>query len=178
MAATTLEDLTTQISQVREKPGLPYEVGKELSLDDIRQTMATTRAALVAAIEAAPDSAFEPQPDNDEGEEVWSVGPIIAHCNSSMMGIGGGAAKAAGLDLGDPPEALAAASESRVMGREEALAAARVVNPDDFFAMIPDDDKLDAESPHDFFGPMSGRTWLYFMAMHEAEHVAQVKALS
>ncbi len=177
MAEITVDELQAQIGELRSNPTLAYDKGKDRSLAEIRQAMASTRAALVDAIENAPDAAFEEQPANDEGEEVWSVGPIVAHCNGSLLGIGGEALKLIELDAGEPPESLAAAAESKIMSRAEALAAASVVATDDFFEMIPDDENLDNSSEHDFFGTMTGRTWLYFMAMHEAEHVAQVKAL-
>ena len=177
LAASTVADLTSQIAQVRENPTVPYDVAKDMSLDDIGQAMAATRAALVGAIEAAPDAAFEAQPENSEGEEVWSVGQIVGHCNGSLVNIGGQALKAAGLDLGEPPEALVAAAEEKIMSREDALAAARVVNTDDFIALLSDDENLDKTMTHDFFGVMSGRSWLYFAAMHEAEHVSQIKSL-
>lgn len=177
MAAVTVNELMTQIADVREHPNLPYEKGKDLRLDELRVAMAATRAALVEAITNASDSAFEAQPPNADGEEVWSVGQIVAHCNSSMMGIGGETLKLIELDAGEPPESLAAASVSKVMNREEALAAANAVATDDFFAMIPDNEKLDNSTTHDFFGTMNGRSWLYFMAMHESEHVAQIRAL-
>lgn len=166
-----------QISQVRSNPGIPYEVAKDKSLDEIRQSMSQTRAALISAIQAASDSAFTEQPDNADGEEVWSVGPIVAHCNSSLLNIGKAAIDLIGIDLGEPPASLVAASESKVMSRQEALAAAQVVELDDFFAAIPDDESLDNTAEHDFFGTMNARSWLHFMAMHEAEHVAQIKSL-
>lgn len=177
MAATTVEDLTGQIARVRENPGLPYEIGKDKSLDDLRQSMASARAALIAAIDAAPDSAFDEQPTAEDGEEVWSVGQIVGHCNDALLNIGGEALKLMEIELGEPPENLVAASEAKIMSREEAKSAAEVVAIGDFFAMLPDDDKLDNSTAHDFFGTMTGRSWLYFMAMHEAEHVAQIKAL-
>lgn len=178
MTAVSVDVLAEQVAAVRENPSLPYEKGKDLSLNDIADSVSGARSALISAIERAPDSAFDPQPNNADGEEVWSVGPIVAHCNGAMMGIGGSAVELMGLDLGDPPADLQAAAESKVMTRDEALAAATVINPSEFFAMIPDDDKLDKTETHDFFGTVSGRSWLYFVAMHEAEHVKQIEALS
>lgn len=177
MPAVTVNDLRDQIAQIRSQPTLAYEKGQHCSLDELRQAMSDTRLALVAAIRSASDSAFEPQPANDEGDEVWSVGPIVAHCNGAMMNIGGQALTQMGVEAGEPPAALAAAAESRVMSRDEAIASATVIDTDDFFAMIPDDERLDKAADHDFFGTMTGRTWLYFMAMHEAEHIGQIESL-
>ncbi len=178
MTAVAVEELSKQVAQVRDNPGLPYEASKNLSLGDIAETMAATRTALAAAVESAPDSAFEEQPANAEGEEVWSVGQIVGHCNSALLSIGGEALKLIGIEAGEPPETLVAHSESKIMSRDEAVAAANAVDTNEFFAMIPDDGKLDETGSHDFFGNVSGRSWLYFMAMHEGEHVVQVRALS
>jgi len=177
LTAVAVEVLSKQVAEVRENPGLPYEASKNLSLSDIAETMAATRAALVSAVEAAPDSAFGEQPANADGDEVWSVGQIVGHCNGSLLGIGSEALKLLGVDAGDPPEVLVATSEPKIMTREEALAAASVVDTGEFFSMIADDDNLDATGSHDFFGSVSGRSWLYFMAMHEGEHVVQIQSL-
>ena len=177
MTAISLDVLASQIAAVRENPTIPYEEGKKLSLSDIGESMAATRAALAAAVENASDSAFEAQPANEEGEEVWSVGQIVGHCNGALLGIGGSAIGLIGIDLGPPPAELQATSESKIMSRDEALAAVNAVDTREFFAMIPDDENLDTTDTHDFFGTVSGRSWLYFMAMHEAEHVEQIKSL-
>ena len=177
MTAVSVEVLAGQVAAIRENPTIAYDESKNLSLSDIGETMAATRAALVEAVENASDSAFEAQPENEAGEEVWSVGQIVGHCNGALLGIGGSAIGLIGVDLGDPPADLQAVSEPKVMSRDEALAAVNVADTAQFFAMIPDDENLDNSETHDFFGPMSGRAWLYFAAMHEAEHVNQIKAL-
>ncbi len=176
--APTVDQLAQQVARVRSEPGLPYELGKSVSLADLRAASNQTRAALVAAVAAAPESAFESQPTGEDGEDVWSVGEIVGHCNGAALGIGGSALKLIGVEAGDPPAAVQSASEPQVMTRSRAQEAAEAVKFDDFYSLIPEDADLDAAETHDFFGTMSARSWLYFMSMHEAEHVAQIEALA
>ncbi|MEZ4569298.1 MAG: DinB family protein [Thermomicrobiales bacterium] len=177
MAAVSVEELYAQVNRVRENPNLPQQNGNELSHDDLRQTVKGARSALISAIKKAPDGAFAPQPDNDEGEEVWSIGEIVGHCNEALISIGSGAQELIGVDAGDPPAGLRSTSGPRTMSREEALQAANAFDADEYFEMIPDDERLDNASEHDFFGTMSARAWLYFIAMHESDHIYQIRSL-
>jgi hypothetical protein len=129
-------------------------------------------------VDAAPDAAFAPQAANGEGEQNWSIGEIIGHANGTALGIGGTAMALVGAEMGEPPAALQSTSEPRVMDRAEASAAARAVDYTDLFGGLADDETLDNTEQHNFFGTMSARTWLYFMAMHEADHVNQIRDLS
>jgi hypothetical protein len=47
-----------------------------------------------------------------------------------------------------------------------------------FAASIPADADLDAAVTHPRFGEMSTRGWLVLVALHEADHVNQIRALS
>jgi hypothetical protein len=178
LAIPTMEQLVAQIGQVRENPSIPREASEGMNLEELRRTMSTIRSALVDAVAAAPDAAFEAQPANAEGEEVWGVGEILGHCNASAFNIGSSALSVMDVEAGEPPEPLRSWSESRVMTRDDARQAAEVAAPGAIYDLVPDGANLEAANESDFFGTMPARAWLYFMAMHEAEHVAQVKALS
>ena len=177
MTAVPVDKLIVQISQVRQNPSIPYSEGKGLSLEDLHETLTSVRTALNEAIDAAPESAFSVQPINADGEEVWSVGQIVGHCNSAFISIGNNALQHVGASFDDPPDELSASAEIRMMDRAEASAAANSASVDDFLARIPDDTDLDVTSDYDFFGTMSCRAWIYFIALHEAEHVEQIRSL-
>lgn len=176
MTAVPVDKLIVQISQVRHNPSIPYSEGKDLSLGDLRDTLSSVRSELIEAISAAPDHAFTDQPENAVGEEVWSAGQIVGHCNSAFISIGNSALQHIGASFDDPPDELSANAEIQVMSRDEALAAANTASVADFLTRIPADADLDATKDYDFFGTMSCRAWIYFVALHEAEHVEQIRA--
>ncbi len=178
MSAVTVDQLLEQVRRIREEPGLAFEESSNMSLEQVPDALESVRASLIAAVDAAPDSAFAPQPANGEGEAYWSVGEVVGHSNGTALGIGANLFQLSGHAPVEPPAALANSSEPRPMTRAEARQAARAVNYRELFGGLTDDSKLDATEEHNFFGTMSGRSWLYFIAMHEADHVNQIRELN
>lgn len=178
MAARTSADLDAIAKQLlaRQPVSLDDE-SRGLSRADLNELAANGRTELRAQIERAPDSAFEAQAAVD-GQEVWSIGEIIGHCNTSAWNIGGRPFQLFGSELGDPPAALAAYSDVRIRSRAESLEAVEAFDVDDYFARIPADADLEITSENDFFGTMTPRAWLFFLAVHEADHIGQIGDLS
>jgi hypothetical protein len=177
MAIPTVEQLIEEVRNVRANPGLPREASEGMDLDELRRTMSNVRAALASAVEAASDGAFGEQPASEDGAEIWAVGQILGHCNAAVFDIGARAFDLIGIDPGERSEDAQRCSEIELRERGEALRAVNAVDIDEYFGKIPADANLEAASHSDFFGAMPARAWLYFMAMHEADHVAQVRAL-
>ncbi|CAN5476792.1 hypothetical protein BH23CHL2_BH23CHL2_30340 [soil metagenome] len=63
------------------------------------------------------------------------------------------------------------------MSRDEGLSWARAPSIEDFYALTPECADLDKTDTVKVFGTVSGRSRLYFTALHEVEHVEQIKSL-
>jgi hypothetical protein len=178
MAARTSTELDAIAKQLlARQPVSLNDESRGLSRDELCELVVSGRADLRSQIELAPDSAFEAQAAQ-AGQEVWSIGEIIGHCNTSAWNIGGRPLQLLDLELGDPPAALAAQSDVRLRSRAESLEAVGAFDVNAYFARIPTDADLEIESHNDFFGTMTPRAWLFFLAVHEADHIGQIGDLS
>jgi len=72
---------------------------------------------------------------------------------------------------------LTTSGEQRVLDKDATIAAAELINLDDWFARIPADADLEKSDESPALGKVSARVWLYFMAVHEANHVEQLEEL-
>lgn len=178
MAARTSTELDAIAKRLlARQPVSLNDESQGMSRAELYELVASGRAELRAEIERAPEGAFAAQPAPDD-QEVWSVGEIIGHCNASAWNIGGRPFQLLGSELGEAPGALAAHSDVRVRSRAEALEAVEAFDTDAYFARIPADADLEITSENDFFGTMTPRAWLFFLAVHEADHIGQIGELS
>jgi hypothetical protein len=178
MTARTSTELGAIAKQLlaRQPVSLDDE-SRGLSRNELCELVVSGRAELRSQVERASDSAFEAQATEND-QEVWSIGEIIGHCNTSAWNIGNRPFLLLDLELGEPPPALAAQSDVRLRSRAESLEAVDAFDVKAYFARIPADADLEIESHNDFFGTMTPRAWLFFLAVHEADHISQIGNLS
>ncbi len=153
------------------------EASQGMTLADPRATAVPMRQALIAGVQTLPDEAFADQPADAEGNEVWSAGEVITHCNFVLMRFAERAAGMMGLPEPGWPDELAASGEQRVLDKDATIAAAELIDLGVWFDRIPADADIESSEELPRFGNVSGRTWLYFMAVHEADHVEQLEEL-
>lgn len=178
MAARTSAELDAIAKRLlARQPVSLNDESSGLNREELIALVVSGRAELRSQIERAPDAAFDAQ-SAPEGQEVWSIGEIIGHCNTSVWTIGGRPFELLGSELGDPPATLAAHSDVRIRSRAEALEAVDAFDADAYFAQLPADADLEITSQNDFLGTMTPRAWLFFMAVHEADHIGQIGELS
>jgi hypothetical protein len=176
IAERVQDQATNENSPYRGQPILA-ETAQGKSLAELCGEALQMRRALAATVGTLPDSAFDSQPADDAGNPVWSAGEVITHCNGVLMRF---AERAAAMMAIDPPtwsDAQAASGEQRALNRDAAIAAAGIIDLSEWFAAIPQDADLDTATDHPALGKISGRVWLQFMAVHEANHTEQLEEL-
>lgn len=174
MAASSLDELLRVLDGIRTNRSIVYESAQGISLADLKATVEGARGDLAGSVRSAPDAAFEKQSPDSDGNEVWSVGEILSHCNAAMFDLGSRALRLLDIDAGQPPPRWQRWSDIQMLSRAEAEQALDAVDIDALFAMVPSDADLDVTGIDEFFGTMSARSILYLVAVHEADHVRQV----
>ena len=176
LSATELEQI---YDQVRAQETTLAAAAEPYELDDIAAMIVGTRATLRGQIAELPDAAFEPQAADAEGNDVWSAGEIITHCNSALVSIGGRAFGLLDVTWEDADGAVAEYTEVRPLDRAGALAALDAVDLDAFLATVPADADLTVVGePNPRFGEVPAKGWLMFIAIHEADHVGQYQEMA
>lgn len=171
LADTIQDQALNEDSPHRGKPLLD-EASQGMTLADLRAQAVPMRQALIAAVKTLPDGAFDPQEDG-----VWSAGEVVTHCNNVLMRFAERAA--AMMELPEPgwTDDLVASEEVRVLDKDATIAAAELIDLDLWFDHIPADADIEKSDETPNLGKVSGRVWLYFMAVHEANHVEQLEEL-
>ena len=176
LAETIQDQATNEHSPNRGKSFLD-EASRGMTREQLTSQAIQMRQELVAAVKTLPEGAFEPQSTDAEGNEVWSAGEVITHCNGVLMRFAERGAALSGRDAPAWPEALVASGEQRALDKEAAIAAAEQVKLENWFARLPADADLEVSGESPAIGKVSPRVWLYFMAVHEANHVEQLEEL-
>lgn len=151
------------------------EAGQELALADLKETVLHIRGQMRAELDTLSDAAFERQPDDDEGREVWSAGQIISHICAAQAGMSPKVAQLLELESVEqttvPETAIPDRSES-IQALEQATSILRdVVNT------VPDELDVVRTFEHERFGTLGVRGWLVLTAIHEHGHVRQLRSL-
>jgi hypothetical protein len=153
------------------------EAGAQYEMDEMIDAVRALRRMMRSAIEAVPDSAFAAQPPA-EGEDCWSAGQIIAHLANSQASMSDAVRSLLAM-----PEASGSQRrdvDSMLPTREESLAIleSNITGFDAFTNAIPSDADTTRTMEHQRFGEMSSKGWMLLMALHESDHLRQVRALS
>jgi hypothetical protein len=156
----------------------------DASIDDLAATILERRERLRAAVASAPDASFGPQPDDDQGERVWSASQCAEHvcaaqysvCEPAILALTIPSGVATFVQPATPDEHPAPAA----LSREAALARIDATTPD--FARlldsVPRDADLDITLDHRFFGTINLAALLLICAWHEQGHAAQIERLA
>lgn len=175
--AERIQDQATNEDSPNRGKSFLDEASQGMTLEQLTSQAAQMRRELIAATKTLPDGAFEPQPADADGNAVWSAGEIVTHCNFVLMRFAERGAALAGMDAPTWSDDLTASGEQRVLDKDTAIATAELDNLDDWFATIPADVDLENSDDSPAIGKISPRVWLYFMAVHEANHVEQLEEL-
>lgn len=152
------------------------EAGAAYEMEEMVSAVRGLRRMMRSALESAPDSAFATQPAA-EGEAAWSAGQVVAHLANSQASMSGAVRSL--LDL--PAAAESDRHDLELLpSRDDALTILDRINAgfDAFVAEIPADADVTKAAPHARFGEMSSKGWMMLMALHEGDHLRQVRALA
>jgi hypothetical protein len=177
MIAERVQDQATNEHSVYRGQPILDETSRGLSLDELRERVIRMRREMVDLATSLPAGAFEAQPADAGGEPVWSAGEVVTHCNGVLMRF---AERAATMMNVDPPTwtaEQAASGEQRALDQDATVAAAGLIDLSGWLAAIPAGADLESSVDHPALGTLSGRAWLHFMAVHEANHVEQLEEL-
>ena len=152
------------------------EAAEEYEIDDLIGTIRAVRRMLRSTLETLPDAAFAAQPAA-EGEAAWSAGQVVAHLANAQASMSGQVRDLLGMQASADGRTY---DMTNLPTREDAIAILDDANPgfDTFVAAIPADADLLKSMTHARFGEMNGKGWMLLMALHEADHLRQVRALA
>jgi hypothetical protein len=156
----------------------------DASIDDLAATMLHRREALRAVVVGAPEASFEPQPDNEHGDPVWSAGQLADHVVNAQYG----ACEPAIIALITPdgratfeqPLPADEVPAPPMVNREAALDRLDRATPDyeRLLDAIPRDADLTRTLEHRYFGTINLKAILLISAWHEQGHAAQIERLA
>ena len=113
--AETIQDQATNENSPHRGKSFLDEASQGMTREQLTSQASQMRQALVAAVKTLPDSAFEPQPVDVDGNSVWSAGEVVTHCNAVLMRFAERGAALTGEDAPEWPEELVASGEQRVL---------------------------------------------------------------
>ena len=149
------------------------------SVEDLKQTVIAVRRMLKAAATGLPESAYERQPDDVDGSDVWSAGEVISHIAETMIWTDANITKITGQAENLPSDEIKQHSEMRVRTKEESLAALDAADRElnRILDGIAEDIDTSATIDHDTFGTVGVKGWLLLTALHEGDHANQLREL-
>jgi hypothetical protein len=156
----------------------------DASIDDLAATILHRREQLREVVTTAPDASFESQPDNEQGEPVWSAGQLADHVVNAQYG----ACEPAIIALMTPngwaafeqPLPVDEVPAPPVLSRAAALQRLDKATPDyeRLLDGIPRDADLTPTLDHRYFGTINLKAILLISAWHEQGHAAQIERLA
>lgn len=151
------------------------EVGRDIPVNDFRETIDAIRSEMRSVLSSLPDAAFTEQ-QAGEGEDVWAAGQIVAHVSNSFRSMTGQALPL--LDMEPASQSEPRDLEQRP-DRAEALAILDQLDTQTaaFFDSLPDNGDYTRTMSHARFGKIDTKGWLTLLTMHENDHLNQIRAL-
>lgn len=177
MTRQSVAKLETSYDDIVAENINPDDASRRMTREELRASIHTSRAALKDALDNLPESAFVSQPGDADGNEVWSAGEVVTHCNGAFLAIANQVVELTDMDGFEMSDDLQQWAEQRVLTRDEALHAIGLLPIDQLMDAIPSDTDLENSDHSDLFGKMPVRGWLYFLAVHEANHTGQLREL-
>jgi DinB superfamily len=175
--AERVQDQATNENSVYRGQPILEETSRGVSLDELRERVVRVRQEMVDSTASLPPTAFETQPLDADGNPIWSAGEVVTHCNGVLMRFVEQAGGMIGIDAPTWSDEQAASGEQRALDKAAAVAAADLIDLSGWLAAIPSGADLESSVDHPAFGKLSGRAWLHFIAVHEANHVEQLEEL-
>ena len=145
-------------------------------------TTRATRAAIRSTLQELPGDAFEPQPDDPDGNENWSAGQVVSHICEARVRFDhyGVLRQMAGLPELPPSEGWSEyIGGPKLLNRSQALEALDLLEReyDDLANAIPDDADYTERVELPPFGTMGFRGILLQSLLHEHLHEEQLRDL-
>ncbi|CAN5522762.1 hypothetical protein BH23CHL2_BH23CHL2_07900 [soil metagenome] len=149
------------------------------SVEDLKQTTLVVRRMLRSVAIALPDSAYEEQPDDIDGNDVWSAGEIISHIAGATVRTSSMINEILDRDEIPPGDEITEITDVRVRGKVEALEALGAADRElvRILDSIPADVDTSLTIDHDLIGTVGVKGWLLFTAIHEGDHANQLREL-
>lgn len=152
------------------------------SLDDLRLTLGVIRLGTRSEIEWLPDRAFEEQPPDGNGNEVWTAGQVVNHIGDAQIGMTSWLHEALRLEPSECEHPLVNLTDAEYPGRltrEQALHVLDVAEMEleTLFDAIPERIEPGMHARHPAFGVAGVKGGLLIMAIHEHEHLEQLIGL-
>lgn len=156
----------------------------DASIDDLAATILHRREHLRAVVVSAPEASFEPQPDNERGDPVWSAGQLADHVVNAQYGVCEPAIIALiapeGSATFEQPLPADEVPAPPALSRSAALERLDRATPDyeRLLDGIPRDADLTPTLDHRYFGTINLKATLLICAWHEQGHAAQIERLA
>lgn len=152
------------------------------SLDDLRLVFGVTRLGIRSETEWLPDHAFDEQPCDPNGHEVWSAGQIVNHIGHTQIGLTAWLTGLLGIESRPGPHPLTDLTDVEYPGlltREQALHVLDVADweLETLFDAIPADVDMHKQATHPRFGRAGVKGSALIMAIHENTHLHQMMSL-
>jgi hypothetical protein len=149
------------------------------SVPELKQTVLAVRRMLTSKAARLPETAYERQPDDVDGGDVWSAGEIASHIAGTMIWTDANLRRITGRPERLPSEDLKSAADVRVRSKDEAQEILAIADRelDRILDDIQDNVATSARIDHDTFGNVGVKGWLLLTALHEGEHANQMREL-
>lgn len=178
MAFLTDEQLETIAARIfRDRDTSLEAEGGKLELNDLVQTVLRVRHTMHSAVESLPPAAFEPQPDDANGNEVWNAGQIVSHICQSQLRFTEALGELVQFTRDPQTEDLEVEPAPPMVEARGAIKTATVILRQTLKA-IPEDADLSQTRETERFGSLGVRGWLMLVAIHEHSHVRQLQELA
>lgn len=178
MAFLTDDELNEVVRGVFQTKEMTLEgAAANHSLQDLVQTVQRMRHQMNNAVDALPPHAFEPQPDDADGNEVWNAGQIVSHIIGSQVRLTGNIGSLVEYTLEQDVSELAPKEDLDMSGTRSAIKFATKALTSTLKA-IPEDADLSKTVDAGMFGELGVRGWLMLTAVHEMDHVQQLNSLA
>ncbi|HUG16150.1 MAG TPA: DinB family protein [Thermomicrobiales bacterium] len=177
VSSETIREIRATVFRRREST-LADEASR-FSVVDLEVTLLSMRRDIRLLLETLPGAAFTAQPANDD--PVWSAGEIVAHLRHAQMNIFLRATRAAaGLAAGRDAERPDDDGVHPVRSRAASLAILDDADRDliEVFDSLPDAVDLERTVIDDKLGPTGVRDSLLFLAIHDDDHLGQLRELA
>jgi hypothetical protein len=156
----------------------------DAGIDDLAATILERRERLREAVVAAPEASFDPQPNNEQGEPVWSAGQLADHVANAQYNACETAIRALmtpdGPETFTQPLSIDQVAAPAILDREAALARLDAATPDyeRLLDSVPRDADLTVTLDHRYFGTINLEAILLISAWHEQSHAGQIQRLA
>ena len=160
-------------------PETLQEAADQFELPALSASLLEVLESIVAVVDALPAAAFERQPDDIDGSDVWSAGEIVGHLAAMDLAALPFWESVCGCALPNPPQGLIAAIDRPPAGRHacgEVLQALRAQN-ERILARASADRDGDVRAMHFALGFANVRAAILGSCVHLVDHHQQLLAL-